>query len=56
MAVRHWFRRWQLGMPMTTVSSKLAALEKRLRTTLIKRTTRQLHATYVPARLRAFIA
>jgi DNA-binding transcriptional LysR family regulator len=35
----------QLGMPVTTVSAKVAALEKRLRTTLINRTTRQLHAT-----------
>jgi DNA-binding transcriptional LysR family regulator len=34
-----------LGMPTTTVSAKVAALEKRLGTTLIHRTTRQLRAT-----------
>jgi DNA-binding transcriptional LysR family regulator len=35
----------QLAMPPTTVSAKIAALEKRLGTTLILRTTRQLRAT-----------
>lgn len=34
-----------LGMPTTTVSAKVAALEKRLGATLIHRTTRQLRAT-----------
>jgi len=34
-----------LGMPTTTVSAKVAALEKRLGATLIQRTTRQLRAT-----------
>lgn len=34
-----------LGMPTTTVSAKVAALETRLGTTLIHRTTRQLRAT-----------
>ncbi|MFI0844952.1 LysR substrate-binding domain-containing protein [Mesorhizobium sp. IMUNJ 23232] len=34
-----------LGMPTTTVSAKVAALEARLGTTLIQRTTRQLRAT-----------
>lgn len=34
-----------LGMPKTTVSAKLAALEKRLGVTLIQRTTRKLHIT-----------
>lgn len=34
-----------LGMPTTTVSAKVATLEKRLGTTLIHRTTRQLRAT-----------
>mgnify|MGYP000734206298 CR=1 FL=1 len=35
----------RLGMPATTVSAKVAALEKRLGFTLIRRTTRKLHAT-----------
>ncbi|MFZ6687701.1 LysR family transcriptional regulator [Undibacterium sp. SXout11W] len=34
-----------MGMPKTTVSAKLAALEKRLKVSLIQRTTRQLHVT-----------
>jgi len=34
-----------LGMPNSTVSSKVSALEKRLGLTLIQRTTRQLHVT-----------
>ncbi|OCX81708.1 hypothetical protein A6O26_12520 [Acidithiobacillus thiooxidans] len=34
-----------LNMPKTTVSAKLAALEKRLGTSLIYRTTRKLHVT-----------
>jgi DNA-binding transcriptional LysR family regulator len=34
-----------LSMPKTTVSAKLAALEKRLGTNLIQRTTRKLHVT-----------
>jgi DNA-binding transcriptional LysR family regulator len=34
-----------LGMPNTTVSSKVARLEKRLGVTLIRRTTRKLHIT-----------
>jgi DNA-binding transcriptional LysR family regulator len=34
-----------IGMPTTTVSAKVAALEKRLGATLIHRTTRQLRAT-----------
>ena len=47
----------QLAMPPTTVSAKIAALEKRLGTTLILRTTRQLRATpagelYLEKRLR----
>lgn len=35
----------QLGMPNTTVSAKVARLEKRLGVTLIQRTTRKLHVT-----------
>lgn len=35
----------QLAMPKTTVSAKVAALEKRLGATLIQRTTRKLHIT-----------
>jgi DNA-binding transcriptional LysR family regulator len=35
----------QLGMPNTTVSSKIARLEKRLGVTLIQRTTRKLNIT-----------
>lgn len=35
----------QLGMPVTTVSGKIAALEKRLGVTLIHRTTRKLNVT-----------
>lgn len=35
----------QLKMPKTTVSAKVAALEKRLGTILIQRTTRKLHVT-----------
>ncbi|MFS4459709.1 LysR substrate-binding domain-containing protein [Bdellovibrio sp. HCB2-146] len=35
----------QLGMPVTTVSGKVAALEKRLGITLIHRTTRKLNVT-----------
>src|SRR5688572_15347363 len=34
-----------LGMPNTTVSAKVARLEKRLGVTLIQRTTRKLHIT-----------
>ena len=34
-----------LGMPKTTVSAKVAALEKRLGVKLIQRTTRKLHVT-----------
>src|SRR5688500_17315715 len=34
-----------LGVPNTTVSSKVARLEKRLGVTLIQRTTRKLHVT-----------
>ncbi|OCX76689.1 hypothetical protein BAE47_07015 [Acidithiobacillus thiooxidans] len=34
-----------LNMPKTTVSAKLAALEKRLGASLIYRTTRKLHVT-----------
>src|SRR5688500_5058395 len=34
-----------LGMPNTTVSAKVARLEKRLGVTLIRRTTRKLHIT-----------
>ena len=34
-----------LDMPNTTVSAKVARLEKRLRVTLIRRTTRKLHVT-----------
>lgn len=34
-----------LGMPVTTVSGKIANLEKRLGVTLIQRTTRKLHVT-----------
>jgi DNA-binding transcriptional LysR family regulator len=34
-----------LGMPVTTVSGKIALLEKRLGVTLIQRTTRKLHIT-----------
>jgi len=34
-----------LGMPNTTVSAKVATLEKRLGVTLIQRTTRKLHVT-----------
>ncbi|MGV3526998.1 MAG: LysR family transcriptional regulator [Candidatus Sericytochromatia bacterium] len=34
-----------LGLPITTASGQLAALEKRLGVTLIQRTTRQLHVT-----------
>jgi DNA-binding transcriptional LysR family regulator len=34
-----------LGMPNTTVSAKVARLEKRLGVTLIRRTTRKLHVT-----------
>jgi DNA-binding transcriptional LysR family regulator len=34
-----------LQMPLTTVSGKVAALEKRLGATLIRRTTRKLHIT-----------
>lgn len=35
----------RLGMPTTTVSAKVARLEKSLGVTLIRRTTRQLHVT-----------
>ncbi len=35
----------ELSMPNTTVSSKIARLEKRLGTTLLQRTTRKLHIT-----------
>lgn len=35
----------RLGMPATTVSAKVAELERRLRVTLIRRTTRQMHVT-----------
>lgn len=35
----------QLGMPVTTASGKVAALEKRLGVTLIQRTTRKLNLT-----------
>lgn len=35
----------QLGLPNTTVSAKVARLEKRLGVTLIQRTTRKLHIT-----------
>jgi DNA-binding transcriptional LysR family regulator len=35
----------RLGMPTTTVSSKIARLEARLGVTLIQRTTRRLHVT-----------
>lgn len=35
----------QLGMPKSTVSSKISSLEKRLSTTLIQRTTRKLNIT-----------
>ncbi|MCM2278132.1 MAG: LysR family transcriptional regulator [Oligoflexia bacterium] len=35
----------QLGMPKTTVSAKVARLERRLGVTLIQRTTRQLNVT-----------
>lgn len=35
----------QLGMPNSTVSSKISSLEKRLGVTLLHRTTRQLHVT-----------
>lgn len=35
----------KLGMPNSTVSSKISSLEKRLGVTLIQRTTRQLHVT-----------
>lgn len=35
----------QLGMPNSTVSAKVSALEKRLGVTLIQRTTRKLHIT-----------
>jgi DNA-binding transcriptional LysR family regulator len=35
----------QLGMPNSTVSAKVSALEKRLGITLIQRTTRKLHVT-----------
>lgn len=35
----------RLKMPITTVSGKIAALEKRLGVTLIQRTTRKLHVT-----------
>ena len=35
----------QLGMPNSTVSSKISSLEKRLGTTLIRRTTRRLNVT-----------
>src|SRR5919106_4670699 len=34
-----------LGMPNSTVSAKVSALEKRLGVTLLQRTTRKLHAT-----------
>jgi DNA-binding transcriptional LysR family regulator len=34
-----------LGMPNSTVSAKVSALEKRLGVTLLQRTTRRLHAT-----------
>jgi DNA-binding transcriptional LysR family regulator len=34
-----------LGMPNSTVSAKLSALEKRLGVTLLQRTTRKLHVT-----------
>lgn len=37
----------KLGMPNSTVSSKISSLEKRLATTLIQRTTRQLRITQV---------
>ena len=37
----------QLGMPNSTVSSKVSSLEKRLGTTLIQRTTRRLNVTPV---------
>lgn len=42
----------QLGMPNSTVSSKVSSLEKRLGTTLITRTTRRLNVT--PAGLAYF--
>ena len=42
----------QLGMPNSTVSSKISSLEKRLGTTLITRTTRRLNIT--PAGLTYF--
>lgn len=35
----------RLGMPATTASARVAALERRLGFTLIRRTTRKLHAT-----------
>jgi DNA-binding transcriptional LysR family regulator len=35
----------QLGMPNSTVSAKVSALEKRLGVTLLQRTTRKLHVT-----------
>ena len=35
----------QLGMPMSTVSAKVARLEERLGTTLIHRSTRRMHVT-----------
>lgn len=35
----------KLGMPKSTVSSKISSLEKRLNTTLIQRTTRKLNIT-----------
>jgi DNA-binding transcriptional LysR family regulator len=35
----------ELSMPNTTVSSKIARLERRLGTTLLQRTTRKLHIT-----------
>lgn len=34
-----------LNMPKTTVSAKIAALEKRLQLKLIQRSTRRLHVT-----------
>ena len=34
-----------LNMPKTTVSARIAALEKRLKVKLIQRTTRKLHVT-----------